>query len=243
MNDTPSTNPSNLGSMPGMMREVLNKFLQNIDDMLPAKVISYNRTSGRAQVQALVKVLKTDGTAISRAPVASVPVMHLGGGGFMLDFNLNPGDLGWIKANDRDISLFLQHFAEQPPNTLRKHDFSDALFIPDIMHGYTFNSEDATNAVLQSLDGTQRFAVWADRVKMTSGSCSITVTNAGITIDAPLTTFTGAVAGNSSRATSDAAFNGTIHATVDVTAQTVSLHGHVHSGVQSGSSDTGVPVP
>ncbi|OWK42477.1 hypothetical protein [Fimbriiglobus ruber] len=48
------------------------------------------------------------------------------------------GDTGWIKANDRDISLFKQTTAASSPNTARLHDFADAMFFPDtLLNGVT----------------------------------------------------------------------------------------------------------
>lgn len=171
----PSSDPANDGSLLGMANEILKKHLQSVDDMLPARIISYDRTTNRAQVQPLVKILTTDNRQVGRAQIASIPVMQFGGGGFVLNFNLKPGNLGWIKASDRDISLFLQTFKENAPNTLRLHSFQDAVFIPDVMTGYTINGEDAENAVLQTMNGAVRVAVWADRVKLTAGGLSLTI--------------------------------------------------------------------
>lgn len=240
--NTPSVNPANYRTMTGMLREVLGKFLQSTDDMLPARVISFNRSTNLAEVQVMISVITTSGERVSRAPVASVPVMQLGGGGFILDFNLQEGDLGFIKATDRDISLFLQQFVESSPNTYRMHSFEDGIFIPAPMTGYSINSEDAGNCVLQTLDGTQRVSIWTDRVKMTSGESSITIMNEEIIFDTDNATFTGNINGTGVRGT-EMSWHGLIYSDDDVLARTVSLHGHVHSGVQSGSSDTGVPVP
>lgn len=172
-NANPSIDPTNNDSLPGSFRFILGKFLQGIDDMLPARVIAFDREANRAQVFPLIALLTTDGRRISRAQIASVPVMQIGGGGFILNFNLKPGDLGWIKANDRDISLFLQQYAEEIPNTQRKHNFSDAVFIPDVMTGFTIAGEDAENTVLQTLDGSVRISLWRDKVKVTAPQLTI----------------------------------------------------------------------
>lgn len=175
--NVPGANLANYNSMSGMMREVLASFLQNVDDMIPGKIISYDRAANLAKVQPLIMLVKTDGTVQARAEIASIPVLQLGGGNFMMNFNLNPGDLGFIKANDRDISLFMQSFTQSPPNTYRKHNFSDSIFIPAPMQNMTINSEDESNMVISTLDGTQRIAIWPDRVKVTS--------NDKIVLDAP----------------------------------------------------------
>lgn len=171
----PSRDPANDDSLLGMARQILDKFLAQIDDMLPARVVSYDREANRATVVPLVKLLTTDNRQIGRAQVASVPVMLFGGDKVALSFNLKPGDLGWIKANDRDISLILQGYKDGAPNTLRKHSFQDAVFIPDVMHGLTINAEDDEHAVLQTLDGTVRIAIWPDRVKITKDEMFVEV--------------------------------------------------------------------
>lgn len=246
-NGGPGARLQNFGVMAGMMREVLNSFLMNVDDMLPAQVISYDRATNLAEVQPMIFVIKTNNQIQKRAPIASVPVLQIGGGNFMLNFNLNKGDLGFIKANDRDISLFMKSFTSSVPNTYRKHKFSDAIFIPAPMKGMTINSEDEANVVLSTTDGKQRVAIWPDRVKLTSGSgphpSSITITDGNIILDSALLTIKGDVIGDGSSGTGSFTFDGTIHATGDVTAATISLEEHVHSGVQTGGSHTGIPVP
>jgi hypothetical protein len=163
-NSQPSRNPANSsGDMASGMRETLAKFLQrDIDDMLPAKIIAYNRATNRATVKPLVALVKTNGENVSKNQWASVPVLNIGGGGFILSFNFNPGDLGWIKAHDRDIADFLKNYSEAVPGTKRIHDFSSALFIPDVMTGYTIDEEDKDNCVLQNLDGTVRVSLFPD---------------------------------------------------------------------------------
>lgn len=232
----PSANPANYDSMVGMMKEVLDHFLQETDDMLPAIVMSYDRDKKVAQVQPLIMRVTASGSPISRAPVAAVPVVQMGAGGFVLDFNLKKGDFGYIKANDRDISLFRQSFTESKPNTYRKHTFQDAVFFPAPMTGYAIEAGEEEACVLRTLDGTQRVVIMADGIKVYSDTV--------ITLDAPLVTITGDLVGTGTRATGTASFNGIIHSSVDVTGGTepISLVHHIHSGVQSGSGDTGPPV-
>jgi hypothetical protein len=135
--------------------------------MLPASVVAYDRATNRASVQPLIPVITTSGVQINRAPVASVPVLQLGGGGFVLSFPIAAGDLGWIKANDRDISLFKQSLKNSIPNTQRKHSFEDAMFIPDTMFsGVTIAGGDADNVVLQNLAGTVKISLSGDTVTL-----------------------------------------------------------------------------
>lgn len=187
MNASPSHDPADDDSLLGMLNTVLRKFLQGVDNALPAKIISYDRPSNRAVVQPMVAMLTTDGATVSRAQIQGIPVLLLGGGGHMLSFNLKPGDLGWIHASDRDISLFMQSFSNSSPNTIRFHSFEDSLFIPDAMRDFTINGEDEENAVLQTLDGKYRIAIWDDRVKITGDDTTVEMKTGTVDIKAPLT--------------------------------------------------------
>lgn len=181
-NAPPSGDPADDDSLAGVFRQIFRKLMQATDGALPAKVMAYDRVKNRAQVQPLVSVLTTDGRVVPRAQIASVPVVQIGGGGFVLNFPLRNGDLGWIVANDRDISTFLQSYNTSPPNTLRLHSFQDAVFIPDAMRGWTVAGEDAEAVVLQTLDGSAKIAVGAGRAKLAVGANSVTVDAAGTTI-------------------------------------------------------------
>jgi hypothetical protein len=219
----PSRDPANDDSLIGTLKNTYKKFLQSTDDMLPAKVVAFDRATNRARVQPLIMVLGTDGGKTTRAQIDSLPVFQIGGGGFGLFFNLHPGDLGWIKANDRDISLFTQTYAEAKPNTLRLHTFSDAVFFPDVMIGYTISGEDADHCVLQNLSGTVRVAIWQDRVKITAPRTDIISPAINMTGNVVLTgnfTSVGTMTNNSKNVGSTS----------------------THSGVQPGGGNTGPVV-
>lgn len=187
-----SFDPSMRGDLPGTIRYVLEKFLQNTDDALPAQVVAFNRTTNRVSVQPLISIVTTSNTVIPRAQLQSLPVLQLGGGGFVVSFPIAVGDTGWVKAMDRDISLFLQGIAGgtsavTQPNTARKHSFSDALFIPDTMlKGVTISSDDVNNAVWQNLAGTTKISLGSTiRLKPSIGVGAFP--RAGAIIDAPST--------------------------------------------------------
>ena len=230
----PSRDPANDDSLLGMARQVLDKFLNGVDDMLPARVVSYDRASNRAVVVPMVKLITTDGRQVGRAQVASVPVMIFGGDGVALSFNLKAGDLGWIKANDRDISLITQGYRDSAPNTLRKHSFQDAVFIPDVMRGLTIAGEDEAHAVLQTLDGSVRVAIWPDRVKITAGAlygefgpANITLSNGASGL---VVTPSGATAQGHFSFPDGASIGG------------IEFGTHRHKDVSSGSSNSGGPI-
>lgn len=243
-----SRNPANDGSLAGVFTEILGKFLQGVDDMLPAVVLAYDRETNRATVRPLITMLTTDNIAVRRAEVASIPVFNIGGGNAVLSFNIKPGDFGWIKANDRDISLFMQQEAEASPNTVRKHDFGDAVFFPDAFRSrWTLDAGDEDSTVLQTIDGTQRIVLHDDHIQLFSDTrilldaptidiigATINIEASGtLTLEGAAITIIGPVIANS-----------TITATDFISSTlTVNFNTHVHaiSGGSSAPGPTGVP--
>lgn len=249
----PSKDPSlEGGGLAGALNQVLSKFLQNVDDCLPAKVVSYDRKANTATVQPLVAVLSTEGQSLPRANVASVPVLAMGGGQFTINFPLKPGDLGWLKASDRDISLFMQGLREAKPNTLRKHSFEDGLFIPDVYRQYTIDDEDFdANMVIQSLDGKIRVALWPDRVRITCRDTWLEVNSDGagtwtapkeIFFDTPLVKFAGVFQSGISHGGGESSMNGSLRTTGDQIAGGVSTINHPHRDTQPGNGQSGAPI-
>jgi hypothetical protein len=180
LGNNPDIDPANNDNLAGVLQFTFMKMLQGVNTRLPAQVIKYDRTTNRVQVQILIAMMTTDGSIVSRSQIDSLPVKRYGGGGYVMSFPLNPGDLGWIEANDRDISLFLQSYTESPPNTARLFNFSDSVFFPDVMTGYNVQTIDADNFVLSNIDGTVR----------------ISLTPAGVVITSPVVAIDGALAAN-----------------------------------------------
>lgn len=185
--NNPDIDPANNDSLTGTIRFAFYKMLQNVNGMLPAQVVNYDRTTNRVQVQLLITQVTTSGAQVSRPQISSLPVCIFGGGDFFISFNLNPGDLGWVIANDRDISLFLQTLNQTPPNTGRIKSFSDGLFIPNVMTNWNIASEDNKNCVIQSTDGSvvislsqTGLAPYPNRVTITAPYVKITNTTTAL---------------------------------------------------------------
>ena len=230
----PSQDPADDGNIGGTLRTVFRKQMMKAQGQLPAIVISYDRTRNRAAVRPLVTMVKTNGQTVQRASIASVPVLALAGGGFVLNFPLKAGDLGWIEASDRDISLFLQSLKESPPNTFRIHSFNDGRFIPDAFGKYTINDEDGSAAVLQSLDGSVRIALDTDMIRIRAATIDMQATTL-ITMTAP------AIALHQTGGGPGATFTGAPVVMPDAIIGGVKQSTHFHGNVQNGGGVTDGP--
>lgn len=166
--NTPNVDNADTGNLAGVFRNALQEYLKwNQDDMLPAKVVSYDDATNRAVIKPLVMIKPTSGGKVSRTTVPNIPVFRFGGGGFFIRFPIKPGDFGWIKANDRDISLILQRGGQEDwGNTDRAHNFSDAMFFPDSLKDWVIDGENSDAMVIQSLDGSVCVALHNGKITM-----------------------------------------------------------------------------
>lgn len=219
----PSKDPADEGSLGGAFRQIFKKLLQGIDGMLPAKVISYDRAQNVATVQPIIAMLTTDGARVDRANVARVPVLALGGGGFLVNFPLQPGDLGWIEASDRDISLYMQSLSDSQPNTYRLHSFEDGRFIPDMMRNFDLADVADDAMTIQHKDGQSRIEISQNRVRVKTPT---------FLVDAEQSEFNG-----------PATFNDHVTFNDDTTTNGITFTTHKHLGVTPGSGTSGVPTP
>lgn len=138
-----------------------NKIKQGLNIMLPCQVLAVDRKKNRVKVLPLIALLKTNGETMSRAIIDDIPICNLSAGGFIINFPIKVGDFGYIKSNDRDISLFKQSYKSSKPNTTRKNDFADSIFIPDVINQnlYNISGEDREALVIQSYDNSTKISI------------------------------------------------------------------------------------
>lgn len=187
----PSRKPGDDDGAASALAFVLKKAIQRLNNQLPARIVSYDRDTNRAQVEIMYSVTMTNGAIFQMQAPVQIPVVQAGGGGIVLNFPLRKGDLGWIKATDRDISLFLQSYEAERGNEERMHSFEDGVFYPDVMKGWFIDDPEA--AVLQTLDGSTAIALKPGSVSVNVEDCIFTITAAGVTCNKPISApqFTG----------------------------------------------------
>lgn len=164
--------PADNDSMAGLLQYSMQEYMKTVQSVLPAKVINYNASTNRVSVQLLINILSTSGEQIPNTQLASIPVMLVGGGGYCISFNLQQGDLGWVIATDRDISIFLQNYTASAPGVNTIKNFSSSFFIPDQMQKAATSNPGIA-------------------ISNASGSVKITLGSDGIEITSPLTTING----------------------------------------------------
>ncbi len=71
-----------------------------------------------------------DGTNFTLPVLPDVPVMFLGNASLSIAHSISKGDEGIVLFMERDISSFVENGNISRPTQLRKHEYSDAVFIP-----------------------------------------------------------------------------------------------------------------
>ena len=213
-----------IGDSEESIRIALDSQQVGIWTALPGIIQSYDATRLTCSVQPAIAGISQskDGTITSpQLPLlVDCPVQFPGGGGVTLTLPLKAGDECLVIFASRCIDSWWQLGGVRGRADVRMHSLSDGFVIPGVRSlPRALTNVTTATAQLRSDDGLTFIDL--DPV----GQIVKIKALGGIILDTPVVSCTGAVV-----------------AIGNVTGQGTSLHTHVHSGVQSGGSSTGVPV-
>ena len=229
-----------------------NSRLTQVWTALPGIIQKFDAGALTCEVQPAIKgrVTQEDGSIqlVNMPLLLDCPVVFPHGGGCSLTFPIKAGDECLVVFASRGIDYWWQLGGIQPPPEARMHDLSDGFVIPGPWSQAQKISGVSTSAVqLRSDDGAAFIELnpGSHNVKCeTSGDFSVKCKNctveasAGASIKAPAIQLEGPL---TNTAGSAAKMAGGVETDADVTAAGISLKSHVHSGVSSGSNNTGGP--
>lgn len=181
--------------------------------------------------------------------LVDVPVVFPRGGGCTLTFPVKAGDECLLIFSDRCIDFWWQSGGVQEPVDTRQHDLSDAFAIVGPQsQAKKISGISMAGAQLRTDDGTAYVEVGAGHNITVETPGKLTASAQGGTeITSPTIVLNGAVTINGSLSQGmgpgggTATMLGPVMVTNDVTAGGKSLETHTHSGVQTGSGNTGAP--
>ena len=194
-------------------------------------VVSYNAATGTATIQPSIKARVTapDGSTswVSMQPLPNVPVVFMGGGNFVATFPVQPGDEALVIFCSRCIAAWFQSGGQQVQAEMRMHDLSDGIaIIGPRSKARAIPNLSTASAQLRSLDGSVVADFAPSGITLTAPK--LTINSSG---DVDITA-QGNVNIQGQKITETSSGNNT---TIDGKAFLT----HLHSGVQSGGSDTG----
>lgn len=149
-------------SLDGILQMLKRNIFIELNVCLPATVVSYNSADNTVDLQPAIQAVLKDNSFVSLPQIFDIPVLELGGKSLSVKIPLQEGDTGIVVFCDRDISLFKQEKKNTQPNTLRKHDLSDGIFIP-MKFG---NSGASSNISIESADGNTKLEITPNGIKV-----------------------------------------------------------------------------
>lgn len=221
--------------------------VQKINTVFLAKIISVSTkgTEGTKTVtaQPLICQIDANGNALPSPKLVEIPHYRVQAGTGAFVINPHVGDIGVFVCAKRDISNIKNGVTDpQTPASFRSFDLADSIMIA------TIHTEMASTYIYIDPDSGTIEIKAPESLTINTESAIINANET--TINAPETTINGHLTvlggitvsgGGGSSMSGDFKLNGTMTATNDVIANGISLHSHVHSGVQTGESDTSVP--
>lgn len=209
-----------------VIKDAIRGELAHLWTSLPCEVESYDPERVTVDVWPLIKIpvclpngeIKT----VEIPKLMDVPVMFPCAGGFTITHPIQKGDECLVSFASRNIDLWWQSGGLQNPFNTRKHDLSDGF-----AH---FRPQSQANKI--SDISTENLEIRSD-----DNATKIQITPGGII------NFIGqkAVFHCDVEMTKTLTVTGLIKSLEDVVAKVVSLFGHKHLGVQSGSNSSGPP--
>ena len=193
-----------------------NIVYKNLNCHRIGKIVAFNRNTLTCDVNILDKMTYF-GKAESYITVSDLPLLIQGTDSKHITFGDIVGSECIVHFNDVDIDNWFETGENYIPSSCRKHHFSDGF-----VELRPFNK----NAV---------FSYYSTGLEIKNGNTYIHLNDDG-TIE---------ISNGNAKINMNGdtiAITGNVTATGDVTAGTISLKNHKHSGVSSGSSNTGTPI-
>lgn len=123
-------NTTETPSFSQLLMDVIEGRLCDLHTSLPAKIVSYDSSTGMADVQILIKrKFKTDDSAVDLPIVNKVPVLFPRTAKAFIHFPLAADDIGHLIFSERSLDRWKSFGDAQDPQDPRKHDLSDAVFL------------------------------------------------------------------------------------------------------------------
>lgn len=237
---TPGESVDPIGAQDFMVRMILGK----MGTATLVKVVSCTNAGGLSpvgfvDVQPLVNQVDGAGVPVPHGVVHGLPYFRLQGGANAVIIDPQAGDIGVCVFASRDISSVKANKGQANPGSFRQFDMADGMYFGGMLNGTPSQYVQFSGSGI-TITSPTAITLNAPTITM-NASTSITATapqntiNSTTTINGPLTQGTGSAGGG-------ATMQGPLTVNEDVTAQGTSVHTHVHSGVQSGGSNTGEPV-
>jgi len=220
--------PSDLFSPYNSLAFVIWSILSKIAGATVVKVMGVTNSGGvtpvgTVDIMPMVNQMDGNWNAVPHATIFKCPYFRLQGGADAIILDPKVGDIGIAIFADRDISNVIATKAVSNPGSRRMYDMADGLYIGGVLNGTPTQYVEFSTAGIKIVSPTA-IEMDAPDIKLVAPTVEINASS-GVTITTPTVQV-----------------NGAIVATGNVTAGSIDLETHHHTGVQTGSGNTGGPA-
>ena len=205
-----------------LLRSAFINMMKGVCTSIPGHILTFNPETQLAQVQVGIVRVDINDATFEVGPIIETPV-YFPGGAFCVEYQIDPGCEGDILFSQRCIDGWVQSGGIAANPIGRFHNMQDAMFLPGFRSIPNALPNFQNNGVrLRNRAGTQFAWLKNDNtIELANGAGSMLLQADGSFLINGLTI------------TPD----GNV-----ITAAGVNLNTHLHGGVQSGPSNTGVPI-
>ena len=158
------------------------EMMKDVATSTPGHILAFDPVTQLAQVQIGIVRKDINGDTFEPAPIVEVPVYFAGGGGFVIEHQIDPNDEGIVMFSQRCIDGWIQTggVAQNPID--RFHDFTDAMFLPGLRSQQNVVTDFANDGIrIRNADGTSYIWLKSD------GTAEIKVTTLSVVGDVDVT--------------------------------------------------------
>ncbi len=232
MSITKQSTPESVSSDSNSLDFFISQFLNQVWTSTIVRVTSVSNSgnlagAGEVSIQPLVGQVDSAGKVYPfESPINHVPYFRVQGGSDAIILDPKEGDIGVAIFANRDVTVAKSTKAPSPPGSARKFHISDAFYLGGYLNGVP----------------SQYIRFSQSGIEMVSPT-KVTMSAPTVELDAPSIILNGAVTQGSGSNSGTATFANGATTPQDFSAGTISLKGHKHSGIQTGSGNSGAPVP
>ena len=149
---------------------------------MPGIVETYDAATRRARVLPGLNALMADRSFIARPPIVNVPVLFPSGGGYTMEFPIEPGAAYWLSFSERGLGLFKESLTVSDFPRERFFDVGDAVlhagsrFLPDTVIG-----PDPGDMTIG--DGAIQIKITADTIEVANGERRLLLEGDGVRME------------------------------------------------------------
>lgn len=215
---------------------IIRRLLRRIHTATPVKVLAVHPGDGFAgfvDVQPLVQERTTADVVLDQSPIFKLPYLRAQGGVSAIILDPAVDDIGLAVFAERDVTTVVNTRAQAAAATDRAYDAADGFYLGGFLNAeptqFVEFLPDAAGINITT-PGDLTITAEGDVAATIGGNLSMSV-GGNIAVTAAATTWNGPVEFTSTITAPEAIIGGIVFTT------------HRHSGVQSGGSQSGPPVP